>query len=99
MNQALRDIKAISDKIRQHYRLKKRIGKCWLSESDDVLIKRQYNSYEDYAEHQQAKFKLKNICPRKIEGYDQRLLLKRLTSKYHFGVVQQTRTALCLGTR
>lgn len=97
MNKALRDIKAIPDKIRQHY-LKKRIGKRWVAAGDDFLLKRHYDSYDDYVEHQAAKFKLRNICPREIEDYDQkyrRVLLERLSD---FGVVQKG-TALCLGAR
>lgn len=96
-NKALRDIKAIPDKIRQHY-LKKRIGKRWATDSDDQLLRRQYDSYDDYVEHQQAKFKLKNICPREIEDYDQRyraLLSHRLRE---YGVVPAG-AALCLGAR
>ncbi len=97
MNKALRDLKAIPDKIRQHY-LKKRIGKRWAAAGQDNLLRRQYDSYEDYVEHQGAKFKLKSICPREIDDYDQRyraLLLQRLVD---YGVVR-TGTALCLGAR
>jgi SAM-dependent methyltransferase len=97
MNKALRDIKAIPDKIRQHY-LKKRIGKRWAAGGEDSLVRRQYDSYDDYVEHQQAKFKLKNICPREIDDYDQRYRSTLLQRLQDFGVVG-TGTALCLGAR
>ncbi|MFH1033065.1 MAG: class I SAM-dependent methyltransferase [Pseudomonadota bacterium] len=97
IDKALHDIRAIPDKIRQHY-LKKRIGKRWAAKGPESLLARQYDSYDDYVEHQAAKFKLKNICPREIDDYDQRyraLLLERLNQ---YGVVR-TGTALCLGAR
>lgn len=46
MNKALRDIKAIPDRIRQHY-LKKRIGKRWAQNGSENLLARQYDSYDD----------------------------------------------------
>lgn len=75
--------------------LRRKFAEKWTVESGkEQFVKRSYNSYEDYVEHQRAKLGLHDL-----EKYDvkfREVLRERLSNS---GICWNGRTVLCLGAR